>query len=127
MNREEEVEGQNQGQSLAELFQKNRKKMIEKYENQKEQKEKTEVKEATKPTRTKEEMLKQRKAMMEYKAPLSQKARQQNIQGNNDNQNGITNHFGKERKSSKEPKPELLDRLALGKKVKVKFIIGIKQ
>jgi len=115
----QETSEEGTGQSLAELFQKNRKKMIEKYENQKDQREKAEVKEVVKP-RTKEEILKQRKAMMEYQAPLTQKARQQNAQANNDAQNSLSNPF-KERKSSKDPKPELLDRLALGQKAKVSF------
>lgn len=90
--------------------------MIEKYENQKEQQEKTEPKEIVKHTRTKEEILKQRKAMMEYRGPVSNRAKQTQ---NNDEKGGLVNTFGKDRKSSKDPKPELLDRLALGKNAKV--------
>jgi len=115
---EEEVA---QGPSLAELFQKNRKKMMEKYEqHQKEHPEKPEVKEP-KPVRTKEEILKQRKAMMEYKAPLTAKAQQQSqAEREAQKEGGINDPFKKSRKSkSKEPKPELLDRLAFGKKATV--------
>ena len=113
------MEEQGQGPSLAELFQKNRKKMVEKYEqHQKEHPEKPEVKEA-KPVRTKEEILKQRKAMMEYKAPLSVKAKEKNTQ-EREEEGGMNDPFKKGRKSkSKEPKPELLDRLAFGKKATV--------
>ena len=104
--------------SLADIFKRNKKQMAEKYEHQEKQEEKAEQKEQ-KPTRTKEDILKQRKAMMEYKGPVDQKGRAQTVQeGSKGSQGEIGNPFGKSDQKN-GPNSDLLDRLAFGKKTKV--------
>jgi len=87
--------------------------MIERYEQQRE-KQKHEEKES-KGTRTKEEILRLRKEMMK---PNLIKPKQEESEGNNlkTTKDEITNPFTK---GKKEPNPELLSRLAAGKKVQV--------
>lgn len=114
-----------EGGSLADLFQRKKKKMMEKYEQQKEQ-EKAEPKEA-RTAKTKEELLHQRKAMMEYKGPHTYKSGASSMQSkHNDSKakkpedpNRIQNPFADPKKPGKEPNQELLDRLAFGKKAAV--------
>lgn len=110
-----------------------KKKMAEKYEHKKEAS-RFEEKEQ-KPTRTKEEILQQRKAMMEYKGPAMNRARSELDLNRFENahdrpskspapvdRHSINpfNPFMKNANAKKEPNPELLERLAHGTKAKVK-------
>lgn len=88
--------------------------MIERYEQQRE-KQKYEEKEA-KPARTKEEILRQRKEMM--KPNLIKSRQEESEDPSPKHREEIQNPFSK---NKKEPNPELLERLALGKKTKVRM------
>ena len=118
---EQEVINEEQREpNLAELFKRNKKKMMEKYEHQRDQEPHKEAVKESKPTRTKEEILKLRKEMMSYKGPKNPKAATQEVEDKGKSQ--FNNPFATNKKSGKEPNPDLLDRLALGKKAKVVMI-----
>lgn len=120
------IEDEGRESNLAELFQRKKKKMMEKYEHQREQEHQREEVKEPKPTRTKEEILKQRKAMMQYKGPQNPKAATQGAPSNNNDERGrrqFVNPFTSEKVSGKEPNPELLDRLAFGKKATVVILV----
>ena len=101
-----------QEKSLAEVFRLNKQKMIERYEHQKE-KIKHEEK-AQKGTRTKEEILKLRKEMMKAQIHKPEPKKQEELDESEE-----ANAAEQIRKGGKEPNPELLSRLASGKKTKV--------
>ena len=116
--------------SLADMFLKKKKDLVEKYENQKDYS-RHEEKEL-KPIRTKEEILKQRKAMMEYRRPAVQRAKSEidfcEIRSNKKSPSPLGRNFGmiqnpyqdnNNLKASKEPNQDLLNRLAFGERAKV--------
>ena len=126
------IVGDGEGPSLAERFMMKKKKLAEKYDNKKEAS-RFEEKEQ-KPPRTKEEILQQRKAMMEYKGPAMNRARSEldlnrfEIVHDRPDKSPAPvdrhsiNPFVKNTQVKKEPNPELLERLAHGTKVKVRGI-----
>lgn len=114
--------------SLADMFLKKKRDLIEKYEHQKESKP---IEKEIKPTRTKEELLKHRKAMMEYRKPALNRAKSEidfgEIRGVNKSPSHsgrnlasvVSNQPSEDYKATKEPNPELLNRLAFGERAKV--------
>ncbi len=114
--------------TLAEMFLKNKRDLAEKLDHQQKDHVKPLDKE-NKPARTKEEILKQRKAMMEYKGPARAKSQ---MEGRNEPQRedlspapmgrgfgSSQNPFVDPAKAVKEPNPDLLNRLAFGTRAKV--------
>jgi len=118
------------------MFLKKKKDLVEKFENHKDHP-KHEEKES-RPLRTKEELLKQRKAMMEYRKPTAQRAKSEvdfgDIRSMNKSpgpgrgnfESMISNPYPDAHKVSKEPNPGLLNRLAFGERAKVNEIIESK-
>jgi hypothetical protein len=134
---------ENKEMSLAEMFKRNRKQFVEKYDQQQKQtgsgvgggdrdREEQQQPKETKGKRTKEEILKQRKEMMEYRGPITKK-RNESHDDNQDSESTAkrtdksTDDFGFKTGKSKnsnassqqDPNAELMSRLALGQKTKV--------
>jgi len=111
--------------TLAELFKRNKKNFVEKYEQQKETISKPEEEKDSRGKRTKEEILRQRKEMMEYRKPITKK-KQDSYDGEGSLQETeegrrtekTSSIDGKSSKGSKDPNADLLERLAHGKKQK---------
>jgi len=113
--------------TLAEMFLKNKRDLAEKLDHQKDHSKPLDKE--NKPARTKEEILKQRKAMMEYKGPA--RAKSQMEERNEPRKEDLSpapmgrgfgssqNPFVDPSKAVKEPNPELLNRLAFGTRAKV--------
>jgi len=109
------------------MFLKNKRDLAEKLDHQKDYTKP--VEKAHKPVRTKEEILKQRKAMMEYKGPAAARAKSQMEERNDLRKEDLSpapvgrtfgnNPFLDPSKQTKEPNPELLNRLAFGTRAKV--------
>ena len=103
------------GPTLADYFMKNKKKMVEKYEHQME-KDKVEEKKQ-KSGRSKEEILKLRKEMM--KPNYLKKEYKTEASGEEQKSEDLTMTFQASKGGKGGPNPELMSRLAAGKKVKV--------
>ena len=132
----EEILG-DKGLSLAEVFAEKKRDLVDKYENQKV---KEEIQHPRLP-RTKEDILKQRKEMMEYKGFVSDKPRsdadldrsRKELMNQGDtssiiqrhDQNLLSNSVLGGMKRQKEPDSELLERLATGARTKVKYVFFI--
>ena len=132
----EEVLG-DKGLSLAEVFAEKKSNLVHKYENQKV---KEEIQHPKLP-RTKEEILKQRKEMMEYKGTSDKPRSDIDLDGSKrefinrgdissiiiqrNDQRSLSNSVLGGIKVQREPDSGLLERLATGARTKVRFIFFI--
>ena len=104
------------------MFKRNKKNFIEKYEQQKPQsKSDTDRDRDDRPKRTKEEILKQRKEMMKYERPTSKVRFAEEKNEETETSKRMTTSENSIHKGNKEASSEMLDRLALGIKPKVRI------
>ena len=108
------------------MFKRNKKNFIEKYEQQKPQSKSDTDRDRDRdrddrPKRTKEEILKQRKEMMRYERPTSKVRFAEAKDEETETSKRMTTSENSINKGNKEASSEMLDRLALGIKPKVKI------
>ena len=116
----------NKNETLAEAFKKNRKELVERLEQEKHQHSKGPTEKSLKSgrKRTREELLRQRREMMEYRGIAKREVRLQNdheMNGGSNDQLSVwmSQDFKTNNQKSREPSAELLERLAYGKKTKI--------